>query len=207
MVKLCHHAQKNKQRGNVLFLILIAVALFAALSYAVTQSTRGGGNADEETSLIIASQYLQYGAGLKVAIMRMIISGTDDASLNFGGGYLEELECTTGVDCVYAPDGGGHTYQETPEGVAWRHLANGGIAGAIPDIGSTSDDVYLLAEIQSQNLCQAINKRLGLAYDPVTPSNGGGASNINAYPGEPIACYETFPGSEAYSFYYVLVER
>lgn len=56
--------------GNVLFLILIAVVLFAALSYAVTSSTRGGGSANRERQEIAAAQIVQFATGLKQAVQR-----------------------------------------------------------------------------------------------------------------------------------------
>src|ERR1039458_1324840 len=65
-------AGRIKESGNVLFLILIAVALFAALSYAVTQSSRSGSTESTgEKSLISSSTLTQYPAGVRTDIIRM----------------------------------------------------------------------------------------------------------------------------------------
>jgi len=70
-----------KEQGNVLFLILIAVALFAALSYAVTQSTRGGGD-NRERPQITAALVSQYFNAIETAITRLkIIKSCDDTEL------------------------------------------------------------------------------------------------------------------------------
>lgn len=67
----------RQQSGNVLFLILIAVALFAALSYAVTSSTRSGGtDASSEKSRLYASAIVSYGASLQSTVQRMKLSNS-----------------------------------------------------------------------------------------------------------------------------------
>ena len=62
----------------VLFLILIAVALFAALSYAVTNSGRGGGGTDREQAEIMAAQMMQFISSLQTAKQRYEILGSAD---------------------------------------------------------------------------------------------------------------------------------
>lgn len=75
------------QKGNVLFLILIAVALFAALAYAITQSTRSANDSPQgEKSTIAAAQNSQAGVAMEQAIVRMRIShGCTPEQINFSG--------------------------------------------------------------------------------------------------------------------------
>jgi len=103
------------QRGNVLFLILIAVVLFAALSYAVTQSSRtGGGDAGRETNLISSAAVTQYPAAIKTAIVRMVINGTTYEQLKFNppsafSALVGPPDKTT--QGVFHPNGGAAVYQ------------------------------------------------------------------------------------------------
>ncbi|MBI4031193.1 MAG: hypothetical protein HY370_05905 [Proteobacteria bacterium] len=106
--------KRSGERGNVLFLILIAVALFAALSYAVTQSTRSGtGDASSETSLVNSSTLTQYPAGIRTGLVRMIVSK---------GAVADDLAFNTPSDFplgnnnfgVFHPAGGQATYQLAP---------------------------------------------------------------------------------------------
>lgn len=76
---------KSAQAGNVLFLILIAVALFAALSYAVTSSMRSG-NSDisQEKAAAGAAQMIEHLAHIRATLDRMkLINGCTDEQFNF----------------------------------------------------------------------------------------------------------------------------
>ncbi|PZP55012.1 MAG: hypothetical protein DI586_08220, partial [Micavibrio aeruginosavorus] len=70
--------------GNVLFLILIAVALFAALSYAVTSSSRGSGDTKMENAEIEAARIIQYSTSIDVGLQRMrAATGKQDWEFDF----------------------------------------------------------------------------------------------------------------------------
>lgn len=183
-------SQKNRQSesGNVLFLILIAVALFAALSYAVTQSTRsGGGDASKETTLVNSAQITQYPAAIKTAITRMIVSNsTDPTTLLFDppSSFAATLETdgTEALGVFYPVQGGGATYVNAPATV--MDSAGGNTTGTwvfngenqIQDIGTTdgtgpiaatADIIAFLPGVKLA-VCQSIHEKLGLTTTPPT---------------------------------------
>ncbi|PJB70017.1 MAG: hypothetical protein CO093_09045 [Alphaproteobacteria bacterium CG_4_9_14_3_um_filter_47_13] len=116
----------HNKRGNVLFLILIAVALFAALSYAMTRSSRSGsGDAGKETLALQAAQITQYATGLENSIMRMRLSnGCSDTNISFTNPFVADYEhpVPPADQCkVFHPQGGGWSY--TPPKPEWLDTA------------------------------------------------------------------------------------
>lgn len=187
----------RQQTGNVLFLILIAVVLFAALSYAVTQSSRGGGNTAAESARLDASRILQWYAKMQNDYMRHAVLKSiayDDIRMSGGNGWTA---CSTGVDCLWAEEGGGVEYPQT----YINDLMNGSFAGVLDQYETGSSVAgftaphflffYLRTNIDRETLCQAYNDALGL---------GPYGASQNTYPGEPTACFEHSSGNFAIYF-------
>lgn len=114
-------------KGNALFLILIAVFLFAALSYAVTHTSQGGKNATSTENTLMAQQILDYVTMVNSAINEMmVVNGVSISLLSFEwpSGTNANQFCITypsqcgGVDptqgMVFFPSGGNVLFQSPP---------------------------------------------------------------------------------------------
>lgn len=172
------------ERGNVLFLILIAVVLFAGLSYAVTQSSRGGGSTNKETSKINAALVIQYGTILKNAVNRVsLINGCSTEELNFDG--LDGTNLLPGTNPNSPADGSCHIFDINGGNVVINtfggsinphHFVFGDInfqgVGTTCDAASCSELYYLIrlysvyessnpfTEAEAIQLCEQINENL-----------------------------------------------
>lgn len=182
------------QEGNVLFLILIAVALFAALSYAVTQSSRGGNNASKETNLLNSAQITQYPTQVRTAVLRMMIDGNDPANLKFNTPADFASLSTNGIKGlgVFHPEGGEAVYQEPTSGLVstavnsderWFFNGNYEITNiGLPGVGEI---IAYLPGI-SQAMCTKLNEEYGVTGIPEFGSDvlGGAVTDVDISQGD-----------------------
>lgn len=163
-------ADRRAESGNVLFLILVAVILFAALSYAVTRSTQTNGNQVDEGTTISAAQIAQYPSGTRTAILRMIIAGIPAESLKFNP--PEDFGALADTDeCVFHPAGGGAVYQMADHGVMasdlsgkWHFNAEFEIEHIglqVPSDAQGNDIVAFLPGIR-EGVCARLNREAGI---------------------------------------------
>jgi hypothetical protein len=72
------------ERGNVMFYILIAVALLAALIFAVAQSGRGNiQQVSEEKARLFATEIIQYTGTMANGVAQLRLRGVRDTEISF----------------------------------------------------------------------------------------------------------------------------
>lgn len=180
------------QSGNVLFLILIAVALFAALSYAVTQSTRsGGGDASKETNVTLGAAVIQSTAEISVAIQRMVASGVSLSDINVATPDLSSVMTDAEKrQSIFHPDGGGAIFPRIA-GIEEIYLIGGYEVrniGASSLPGDAGNEVLALFVFTSEGLCLSLNQRVG--YGSGIPSIGGDIINEMTADGSSLQAWD-----------------
>ncbi len=227
---------RNVQRGNILFLILLAVVLFAALTYAVTGSQKGQvKDVSSEKADTLAATILQTGSLTENAINRLkLVNGCADTQISFDSptvsGYYYAASPADKHCYVYDPAGAGLSFPQPPPELGnvqyWfngrtKWLKAGAAAGA---------SLVMALPINSAALCAAINKALGnpatLAVDWIdstkfkggySPNNGfpDDGGNMTGYELKTIGCLQTYTGNQTYYdqvgapyfYYHVLILR
>lgn len=158
-----------RERGNVLFLILLAVVLFAALSYAVTNSMRGGGkDATPEKLEMQASEILQYATNIENVVTRLRLSqNCRDTQISFENttvsGYANAGAPSTKNCHVFDQAGGGLSYQSPPAGSgASEYYFSTELVNGIGTSASYSDgaDLLILVPNLTLELCTLINNKI-----------------------------------------------
>lgn len=182
---------KKSESGNVLFLILIAVALFAALSYVVTQSTRsGGGSTEKEKNILSSAQMTQYPTALRTAIIRMILGGLAIENIMFNApGAFSDISTNA---LVFHPQGGGANYQEAPADlspsgttpIAWYYNAKFRVPGIGIDTDGIGNDLIAFLPGISAGICAQVNDQLGII---IAPPCEGSSDLTNGVPEAPAA--------------------
>ena len=179
----------RETQGNVLFLILIAVVLFAALSYAVTQSSRGTGNGDSEQRKLDASAILNYTTSIANAVNRLkMINGCGELEISFDNpldtGYTNPNSPADRSCHIFDPNGGGVSPILNAQGTTNTFYYTGNMA--ISGVGTTEPELAISWWSESgepeleYEICSHISEGIGFV-DSGVPAVTSNYSSVAVY--------------------------
>lgn len=216
------------QKGNVLWFILIAIALMAALTLTFTRSNKNStGDASPEQNKIMALEILNYAKEVENAVKQLQARGCSENEISFENPTGTNVNPDTPVDgsCkVYDPAGAGLTWKTPPkgsnDGSAYSFTANLNLVGSI---NGGRSELYFYTKGLTDEACLAINKEAGHSWTTLPESDkffrteftndyndsgpgwlscGGVCSEIYT------ACmYDTHASMVTNVFYHVLINR
>lgn len=165
----------NSQNGNIIFFILIAVALLGALSFTIMRGDGGGHKIDRERHLILATEIEQYGAELTQAIRIALDNNLSEQDLSFAHVNAPSDYGDAGTDPtntqIFSLSGGQAEYRtpktEISSASNWEFYGE----SAMPQIGSSNADLIAVLPDVTKDFCDAFNKRQGLDITSTYPED------------------------------------
>jgi hypothetical protein len=166
----------SRERGNVLFYVLIGVTLLAALIYAVSQSGRGSvQQVNIEKAKLLATEILEYGNTVSTAVAQLRLRGCSLDKINFEndtvGGYVNAGAPSDKTCNIFDLAGGGVTFKKPPveavvNGGTQRQIFSGEIE--VAEVGTTCgdtpcDDLVMFSGELTKDICIEINNKLGIS--------------------------------------------
>ncbi len=185
-----HHTHRPRESGSVIWFILLAIALTAALTMTLTRSSdTSNQSGDIERARVQASEIMRYAKGIDSAIDQMIMRGVGESQLSFQNdfvsGYHTNARCTDESCRVFGTGGGGQTYMEPRrEWLDANQNAAGlygdwyfagdicvldvgtGTAGCATDGDATNEDLVMILPWIKLDLCNQLNSLLGIPSPP-----------------------------------------
>lgn len=209
------HARSTAQNGSAFFVILIAIAMFAMLSYAVYQGGRSSNaSLTNEQVLLAAQEIIAYGDNIQKAVQTLRLRGCSDTQLNFtnsmskqkGGtlyNYINGSSPADGSCHVFDVRGGKVSANLLSTGYidpalitdnSWMHPASFIItstrmqgAGTNAAAASGTDIVLWLGRLKPE-VCMKINDLLGITNPSGAPPIDTFDCDSNAFQGSYSGC-------------------
>lgn len=159
------HNRRKNERGNALVYVLIAIALFAALSYTLARNTdtNEAGTLSEDRAELYATQLISYAAQAKSVVDQMLFQGAQIDDLVFTLPSEAGFNNAPTMYKVYHPDGGGLIPATIPD-QALNEISttppSGWYMGRFSNVEwtpTTDQDIILTAYQIEKSVCERIN--------------------------------------------------
>ncbi|MFN3700931.1 MAG: hypothetical protein ACK4VI_05325 [Alphaproteobacteria bacterium] len=209
---------RNSERGNVIFIILIAVVLFAALGFVVSNMLREGTpNAiNEDRARLLASEIMDYGRTLRQGVQNMRISnGCTDTQISFEVTALAGYANGTNTACqLFHRAGGDVNYIPPTADVTTANWIFTGANDAL-NVGTTAPDLIAILPNIPLAVCNAINTASGItnlgddsdiSFAQFTGTYAA-TQTIDFADGKTTGCLNHHDSGDNYFFYQVLLAR
>lgn len=182
----------SSQSGSSLLIILVAVALFAALSYAISQQRESGKSLTNERTRLLASDVIDMGNKLADSVARLRLRQIPNTRISFENAIIAgytNAACITDTCKIFSFDGGGRDWETpTPDISSGKDWGFSGDLG-IKDIGSGEAELLAFLPNISLDLCNRINILIGLyatGGSPTVIATATANKFIGSYAGVPV---------------------